>query len=483
MFIFRLLSRCQYASFLWVRRMLSGLFSGPGFGYSRLMLPGCVVAGLAALLTVPVHAGSAQIKAVRMASQDGKTRVVIDLSRRVEHKVFMLSKPHRVVIDIESGHIERSALPLPAGTGSVQQIRGANRVNDSARIVLDMASPAKPRSFMLVPNGNKGDRLVVDLLPLGARQIVKQAPLSGAQINEQKPTGRNIVIAIDAGHGGKDPGAQGPTGILEKNVVLYLSQQLASRIDADPNMRAFLTRDDDRFLQLRQRMESARAAEADLFISIHADAFSDRRVHGATVYVLSSQGATDEASKRLADRENAADLRGGVSLDDKDPMVASVLLDLSQNFSLSASIDVGTEILENIRQVTAVRKGKVQQAPFLVLKSPDVPSVLIETAFISNPHDESNLGSRDYRDKFAAAMYDGIRAYFRANPPPGSRMAQVKSKRPVRTVVHVIRRGDTLSGIANRYRVPVRKIQSENNLSNDKIVIGRVLHITQIHDI
>jgi N-acetylmuramoyl-L-alanine amidase len=336
---------------------------------------------------------------------------------------------------------------------------------------------------MLVPNGNKGDRLVVDLLPLGARQIVKQAPLSGAQINEQKPTGRNIVIAIDAGHGGKDPGAQGPTGILEKNVVLYLSQQLASRIDADPNMRAFLTRDDDRFLQLRQRMESARAAEADLFISIHADAFSDRRVHGATVYVLSSQGATDEASKRLADRENAADLRGGVSLDDKDPMVASVLLGLSQNFSLSASIDVGTEILENIRQVTAVRKGKVQQAPFLVLKSPDVPSVLIETAFISNPHDESNLGSRDYRDKFAAAMYDGIRAYFRANPPPGSRMAQVKSKRPVRTVVHVIRRGDTLSGIANRYRVPVRKIQSENNLSNDKIVIGRVLHITQIHDI
>jgi N-acetylmuramoyl-L-alanine amidase len=463
--------------------MVSGLFSGLRFSSARLILMGCVVAGLATLLTVPAQAGSAQIKDVRIASQDSKTRVAIDLSRRVEHKIFMLSNPHRVVIDIKSGHIERSALPLPTGTGSVQRIRSANRENGSARIVLDMATPAKPRSFMLAPNGKQGNRLVIDLLPLGAPKVVKKAPSSGSGINEKKLTGRNIVIAIDAGHGGKDPGAAGPTGIREKDVVLRLSRQLAAKIDADPNMRAFMTRDGDQFVHLRQRMESARTAEADLFISIHADAFSDSRVHGATVYVLSSKGAMDEASKRLADRENAAHLIGGVSLDDKDPTLASVLLDLSQNASLSASIDVGTEMLEEIRQVTSVRKRKVQQAPFLVLKSPDVPSVLIETAFISNPRDESNLGSRNYRNKFASAMYDGIQAYFRANPPPGTRMAQVTRKQPARTVVHVIRRGDTLSGIANQYRVPVRKIRSENNLRNDKIVIGRVLRITQTHDI
>jgi len=213
-----------------------------------------------------------------------------------------------------------------------------------------------------------------------------------------------------------------------------------------------------------------------------ADAFRDRRVRGATVYVLSSKGATDEASKRLADRENAAHLIGGVSLDDKDPTLASVLLDLSQNASLSASIDIGTEMLDEIGRVSPVRKHKVQQAPFLVLKSPDVPSVLVETAFISNPSDESNLGSRRYREKLATAMYEGINDYFRMNPPPGSRMAQVTRNRPLPAVVHVIRRGDTLSGIADRYRVPVRRIRTANKLQNDKIVVGRTLRIPATHD-
>ncbi len=230
-------------------------------------------------------------------------------------------------------------------------------------------------------------------------------------------------------------------------------------------------------------MKCARTAEADLFVSIHTDSFKDRRVRGATVYVLSSKGASDEASKRLASRENAAHLIGGVTLEDKDPTLASVLLDLSQNASLSASIDIGAEMLKEIGRVTPVRKRKVQQAPFLVLKSPDVPSVLVETAFISNPRDENNLGSRDYREKLAQAMYEGIHDYFQTNPPADSRMAQVVGDRPARTVEHVIRRGDTLSGIADRYRVPVRRIRSANNLNNDKIVVGRVLKIPQIHDI
>ena len=209
----------------------------------------------------------------------------------------------------------------------------------------------------------------------------------------------------------------------------------------------------------------------------------DRRVRGATVYVLSSKGASDEASKRLADRENAAHLIGGVTLDDKDPTLASVLMDLSQNASLSASIDIGTEILDEIGRVTKVRKSKVQQAPFLVLKSPDVPSLLIETAFISNPQDEKNLRSWKHREKLATAMYRGIHDYFRHNPPPGTRMASLKRTEPSPAVVHVIRRGDTLSGIADRYRVPVRQIRSVNNLRSDKIVVGRVLRIPQYQDI
>ena len=442
----------------------------------------------AVVVAMPAQAAPVQIKDVRIATQNGKTRIAVDLSQRVEHKIFMLSNPHRVVIDIMPARIERSALPLPAGSGAVRRIRGANRKDGTVRIVLDMATPAKPRSFLLAPNGKQGDRLVVDLLPLGAPRTIKRAPsLSAPQPapgrKTIRPTGRQIIVAIDPGHGGKDPGAAGPTGVREKDVVLRISRQLAAKINADPNMHAYMTRDADRFVQLRQRMESARTAEADLFISIHADSFKDRRVRGATVYVLSSKGATDEAAKRLANRENAAHLIGGVSLDDKDPTLASVLLDLSQNASLSASIDIGAEMLKEIGRVTPVRKHKVQQAPFLVLKSPDVPSVLVETAYISNPRDEKNLGSRSYRDKLANAMYRGIRDYFQANPPPGSRMAQVMRDRPAQTVAYVIRHGDTLSGIADRYRIPVRHIRSANNLRNDKIVVGRTLQSPQTHDI
>ncbi len=441
--------------------------------------------GVMALTTMPAHAGPVQIKDVRIATQGETTRVAIDLSQRVEHKIFTLSNPHRVVIDILPGRIERSALPLPAGAGAVRKMRSANRQDGTARIVLDMSTQAKPRSFLLAPDGKQGDRLVIDLLPLGSPRVIKKAPVlqvaPGSGVS--RLTGREIIIAIDPGHGGKDPGAAGPTGVREKDVVLRISRQLAAKIDADPNMRAYMTRKGDEFVHLRKRMESARAAKADLFVSIHADAFTDRRVRGATVYVLSSKGASDEASKRLADRENAADLIGGVSLDDKDQTLASVLLDLSQNASLSRSIDVGATMLREISQISTVRKRKVQQAPFLVLKSPDVPSVLIETAFISNPRDESNLGSRAYRQKLARAMYEGIYDYFRANPPPGSRMAQLKRDRPVRSVEHVIRRGDTLSGIADRYRVPLRRIRSVNNLRDDKIVVGRTLRIPQIHDI
>jgi len=426
-------------------------------------------------------AGSAQINGVRLAQGSDRTRVALDLSRPAQHRLFTLSNPDRVVIDIDRGRISGAALPLPSGTGAVRKIRSANRKNGSVRVVLDLAGPVRAKSFALAPNGKSSDRLVIDLYP-GGNAPVRTTPVKRAEEAIANP-GRDLVIAIDPGHGGKDPGAHGPGGTREKDVVLRISRRLADVINGEPGMRAVLTRNRDDFIHLRDRLELARSVQADLFISIHADAFRDRRVRGATVYVLSKKGATDEAAKRLAERENKAALIGGVKLDNKDETLASVLLDLSQNAAIGASFAIGEEILDEIGGLTKLRKRHVQQAPFLVLKSPDVPSVLIETAYISNPSDERNLGSRRYRNNLARAIFGGIRDYFYANPPPGTRVAELSRNGYRGRLAHVIRRGDTLSELADRYKVSVRRIRAENNLKGDRIRVGQVLRIPPTHDI
>jgi N-acetylmuramoyl-L-alanine amidase len=446
---------------------------------------------LLACFVLSIRAGFAepvQVHGARIGSQATKTRVALDLSKPAEHKIFTLSNPHRVVIDIKPGRITKQALPLPRGTGAVTRIRSANRQDGSVRLVLDLQSPMKPRSFLLAANGKQGDRLVIDLEPLEgsvvARKAVDAAPKKQNQQKKQvSRKRRDVVIAIDPGHGGKDPGARGPNGLREKDVVLRVAHDLARMIDEEPGMYAVMTRSGDTFVRLRDRMERARAAEADLFISLHADSFRDKRVRGATVYVLSQKGASDEAARRLAERENAADLVGGVRLDDKDHMLASVLLDLSQNASLSTSIDIGDEIIQEIGKITKVHKSRVQQAPFLVLKSPDVPSLLVETAFISNPYDEKNLGSKGYRERLARAIFVGVQHHFESNPPAGTMLAEAVPDDRQRRVQHVIRRGETLSGIAYQYRVPIRRIRSENNIRGDKIVVGKVLTIPLTQDI
>jgi N-acetylmuramoyl-L-alanine amidase len=295
--------------------------------------------------------------------------------------------------------------------------------------------------------------------------------------SEPRPIGRDVVVAIDAGHGGKDPGAHGPRGVLEKDVTLRLARRLADVVNAEPGMRAVLTRNRDEFIPLRGRMERARAAQADLFISIHADAVRNRKVRGASVYVLNEKGATDEAARRLAARENAADLIGGVSLRSRDPTLASVLLDLSQNASLSSSIEAADDILEEMARVGTVRKRQVMQAPFMVLKSPDVPSVLVETAYISNPDEERRLNSHDYRSRLATAIFTGVRAYFYRNPPRGSLVAELGRQRLAGSVEHVIRRGETLSTIATRYHTSVGRIRDANRLTSDRVAAGQVIRI------
>jgi N-acetylmuramoyl-L-alanine amidase len=434
----------------------------------------------------------AKIQSVRIADGNDRTRVALDLSEASAHKIFTLTNPDRVVVDIKPGRIVNSALPLPGGTGIVRGVRSANRPDGSVRVVLDLAGKARPKSFLLAADGQRRDRLVIDLFPAGQlppTQLNVPAPPAAKPVPVKRaPTviaggGRDIVIAIDPGHGGKDPGARGPSGVREKDVVLGISQRLASAVNREPGMRAVLTRSSDRFIDLRQRMEQARSSKADLFISIHADAFRDRNVDGATVYVLSSKGATDEASRRLAERENTAALIGGVELGDKDDMLASVLMDLSQNAAMGASFDVGEEILDELGQLTKVRKRTVQRAPFLVLKSPDVPSVLIETAYISNPRDEKNLSSHNHQDRMAQAIFSGVRDYFYSNPPEGTRVADLARTGYRGRVAHVIRRGDTLSDIANHYHVSVHRIRSENQLKGDTIKVGQVLRIPATHEI
>jgi N-acetylmuramoyl-L-alanine amidase len=236
-------------------------------------------------------------------------------------------------------------------------------------------------------------------------------------------TGRAVVVAIDAGHGGTDPGAIGPNGTREKDAVLGIARALAERINREPGMRAILTRDGDYFLTLRQRMQRARAARADMFVSVHADSVRNPDVSGASVYVLSEKGATDEQARWLAERENAADLKGGVSLDDKDQTLASVLLDLSQSASITASMHAAERVLRSLDGVGEVRKPRVQQAGFVVLKSPDIPSMLVETAYISNAEDERRLRRGEHRERLADAIFRGVHHYFEEHPPEGTRFA------------------------------------------------------------
>jgi N-acetylmuramoyl-L-alanine amidase len=425
--------------------------------------------GIALLLSAS-FASAAAVNSVRVWSGPESTRVVFELSAPVEHRVFALTEPDRLVIDLPNTSAG-AALSLPEAKGIVASVRSGERDNGELRVVLELTRAAKPKTFLLAPNDQYGHRLVVDLLEAETQTVVRRAPPPVAK------TGRDVVIAIDAGHGGEDPGASGRTGSREKDVVLAIARQLANEVDAQPGMRAVLVRNGDYFVPHRKRMEIAHRAQADFFVSIHADSYRDSSATGATVYVLSEKGASDEAASLLAQRENASDLIGGVSLADGDQLLARVLLDLSQNAALSASTAAGQRLIKRMSAVTAMRKMKVQQAPFLVLKSPDIPSLLVETAYISNPREEASLRNAQHQAALAKAIREGIVDYFAANPPQGSYFASRTPQEPTDAVHHVITRGETLSGIAERYRVTPASLRRSNSLKDDAIRIGQVLTI------
>jgi N-acetylmuramoyl-L-alanine amidase len=420
------------------------------------------------LLLTSVAAAGTTVENIRIWSENNKTRVVLDLSDSVEHSIFTLRGPDRLVIDLKSSRLGKELTSMPRGAGAVRSIRSAVRANGQLRVVLDLNSAVRSRTFTAGPNATYGDRLVIDLQPSGNLATVKRA-------SESYRPGRDIVIAIDAGHGGHDPGSIGPRKTREKDVALQISRELAKRINAEPGMKAVLIRDRDVYIDHRERTAIARRHKADLFVSVHADSVSDRRARGASVYALSLKGASDEAARQLARRENAS--VGGVSLDDKDDVLASVLLDLSQNASLSASLDVGNKVASEMGKIAKMHRKTVQQAGFLVLKSPDLPSILVETAFISNPDEEKKLRDSGYQGRLSNSILAGIRDYFYTNPPPDTQIAMDLRRQPTRQVRHVVARGDTVSEIAERYNVSTADIRRANKLSSDNIRIGQTLSI------
>ncbi len=392
------------------------------------------------------------------------------MSRSAEHSIFTLRGPDRLVIDLKDGKLARGLTDLPKGVGSIRSIRSALQSNGQLRVVLDLNEKVRSRSFTAGPNSQYGDRLVIDLQRSGSLQTVKRA-------SEKYRPGRDIVVAIDPGHGGHDPGAIGKAKTREKDVALAISRALARRINAEPGMKAVLIRNSDIYVDHRERMAIARRNSADLFVSIHADAVDDRRANGATVYALSTKGASDEEARLLAERENAAVWVGGVSLEDKDPVLAEVLLDLSQNAALSASLEVGARVISELAGTVRVRRKNVQQAGLIVLKSPDMPSILVETAYISNLAEEKKLRDPRHQARLAGSIWSGIRTYFYTNPPPDTQIAMNIRRTPDRQVRHVIARGDTLSEIAERYNVSTAAIRTANRMSNNNIRIGQTLSI------
>lgn len=450
-----------------------------------------------AALAAEVLAAS-DVRSVRLWRAPDNTRLVFDLSGPVQHSVFTLAAPDRIVIDVSGAKLATNLGQLSLANTPITGVRSAQRSAEELRVVIDLSAPVTPKSFALAPNQQYGHRLVVDLFDQnGSAPAPTQAPSVAATappvpVTPTQPPAkltpvpngkRDIVIAIDAGHGGEDPGALAPVkGQYEKHVTLAIAKELQRQINAEKGFRGELVRTGDYFIPLRKRTEIARKKGADLFVSIHADAAPRAAAFGASVYALSERGATSETARWLADAENQSDLIGGagnVSLDDKDKMLAGVLLDLSMTASLSSSLNVGQKVLSNMGSITSLHKRRVEQAGFMVLKSPDIPSILVETGFISNPNEARKLHTASHQQALARSIQTGIRQFFRENPPPGTYIAWLRDEGKIAPAPreHVVARGESLALIAQRYQIGLAALRSANNLNGDVIKVGQTLQI------
>ena len=412
-------------------------------------------------------AWAAEVHDVRLWRAPDHTRIVFDLTGPAQHKLIMLSNPSRIVLDIQDTQLRAELSRLKLTDTPVQLIRSGVRDGDDLRIVLEMGVQVDPRSFALKANEQAGDRLVLDLYD-------QQVRVADVKKSVKQSAKRDIIIAIDAGHGGEDPGALGPGRVREKDVVLAIAKELSALFKADTGFQSTMIRSGDYYISLRGRRDLARKRQADLFVSIHADAFKRKQANGASVYALSTRGATSTAASYLAKRENAADLVGGVTLSDKDDLLAGVLADLSMTSTLDTSLKLGDRVLRNVDDVARLHKKNVEQAGFAVLKSPDIPSILVETGFISNPQESKKLATRSYQKRMAHAIHRGIRDWFLAHPPSGTLLAWQKKQGGQQ---YVIARGDTLSAIAQRFSISLADLKSYNSITSSKIMVGQKLTI------
>ncbi|MCX7555133.1 N-acetylmuramoyl-L-alanine amidase [Marinicella sp. S1101] len=404
------------------------------------------------------------IEGMRVWTGPDHTRAVFDLSEQADYKLFELQNPPRVVIDLDDSKLTSSlAIKNNKDIKKVRFSTDKNRV----RIVLDLQDDLKSKSFLLKPTGKYGHRLVVDL-----RNEVKAPIKTLAEVT--KPN-RDVIVAIDAGHGGEDPGAIGPSGVYEKHVVLNIANELAKKIDAQKGMQAFVVRTGDYYLKHRKRFEKARQKGADLFVSIHADAFHSPKVNGASVYILNQRGASSEAAKWLAASENKSDQIGGVVIEDKKDVLSQVLYDLSQNAALEESHKAAKAVKASLKHEIKLHGQGFGQANFLVLKSPDVPSMLVETGYISNPGDERKLQDPKHVDKLTRQITQGIRNYFYQSPPPNTWIAAQAGNRKAQK--HIVQTGDTLSEIATRNGISMSELKSINNKSSNRLMVGEVLYL------
>jgi N-acetylmuramoyl-L-alanine amidase len=366
----------------------------------------------------------ARLRAVHLATSDVGTRLTLDISRVTGEKFFTLEHPFRAVIDLPQTR-PSAGLEFPEARGLIARIRMAPHAHGTLRLVLVLHAASGVHADWAYSRA-RGPQLILTLgnAPATAATASATNPTAIHALHAPTDTGRDIIVAVDAGHGGQDPGTIGRGGTEEKNVTLAVARLLAQRIDEQRGMRAVLTRNSDIFIPLRERMLIARRAKADLFVSVHADSVSDHQLAGASVYILSLRGASSEAARWLAERENDADLKGGVQLNDKSSTLASVLLNLSQSATISDSMTAAQQVLVSLDRSLPVRKSEVQQAAFVVLKSPDIPSMLIEADYLSDPAEERKLRSPLRQQKIAAAIFRGIRGYFRQHPPAGTLFAE-----------------------------------------------------------
>ncbi|PKA70275.1 N-acetylmuramoyl-L-alanine amidase [Pseudomonas baetica] len=377
-----------------------------------------------AALALPFNASAAQIRNARLWRSDEKLRLVFDLSGPVRYKTFSLSAPERLIIDVSGASLEGDFNQLALGNTVIRSIRSGRFAQGDTRIVLDLSAPVRLNSFLLPPQDGQGNRLVLDLVSASQATPTPKVPRETPQ-NRAHPQ-RDIIVVVDPGHGGKDPGAVGAKGEREKDVVLSIARVLAKRLKKEKGFDVKLVRNDDFFVPLRKRVEIARWHKADMFISVHADAAPRLTASGASVYCLSEGGATSATARFMAQRENGADLFGATSLlnlKDKDPMLAGVILDMSMNATIAASLQLGSTILGSLAGITTLHQKRVEQAGFAVLKSPDVPSILVETGFISNARDSQRLVTARHQQAVADGLFEGLQRYFQKNPPVDSYMA------------------------------------------------------------